>query len=85
MVKRGEVTDREWERITPLLPEHGRPGGRWLDHRTVVNGILWKLRTGSPWRDLPKRYGPWQTCYDRFARWRGDGTATARGARSRSW
>ena len=40
----------------------------------MVNGILWKLRTGAPWRDLPERYGPWQTCYDRFARWRRDGT-----------
>jgi len=39
----------------------------------VVNGILWKLRTGSPWRDLPERYGPWQTCFDRFNRWRRDG------------
>jgi transposase len=44
-------------------------------HRQVVNGILWKLRTGAPWRDLPEqRYGPWQTCYDRFVRWRRDGT-----------
>ena len=74
MVKRGEITDRAWERIAPLLPEYGRPGGRWHDHRTVVDGILWKLRTGSPWRDLPERYGPWQTCYDRFSRWRIDGT-----------
>jgi transposase len=40
----------------------------------VINGILWKLRTGTPWRDLPERYGPWQTVYDRFARWRRDGT-----------
>ncbi len=45
------------------------------DHREVINGILWKLRTGSPWGDLPEEsYGPWQTCYDRFARWRQDGT-----------
>ena len=74
MVKRGEITDRAWASIAPLLPEHGWPGGRWRDHRAVVNGILWKLRTGSPWRDPPERYGLWQTCYDRFARWRGDGT-----------
>ena len=40
----------------------------------MVNGILWKLRTGAPWRDLPEHYGPWQTCYDRFSRWRRDGT-----------
>ena len=74
MVKRGELTDEAWTQIAPLLPENGRPGGRWRDHRTVVNGILWKLRTGAPWRDLPEHYGPWQTCYDRFSRWRRDGT-----------
>lgn len=74
MVRRGEITDRAWQEIEPLLPEYGRSGGQWRDHRTVVNGILWKLRTGSPWRDLPERYGPWQTCFDRFNRWRRDGT-----------
>lgn len=75
LVRRGEITDRAWEQIEPLLPrEGGKRGGRWRDHRTVVNGILWKLRTGSPWRDLPERYGPWQTCFDRFNRWRRDGT-----------
>jgi transposase len=40
----------------------------------VINGILWKLRTGAPWRDLSERYGPWQTCHDRYVRWRRDGT-----------
>ena len=71
MVKRGELTDEAWARIAPLMPENGR----WRGHRQVVNGILWKLRTGAPWRDLPEqRYGPWQTCYDRFVRWRRDGT-----------
>ncbi len=74
MVKKGELTDEAWARIAPLLPENGRRGGRWRDHREVVNGILWKLRTGAPWRDLPDRNGPWQTCYDRFSRWRRDGT-----------
>jgi transposase len=74
MVRRGEITDRAWLEIEPLLPEYGRSGGQWRDHRTVINGILWKLRTGSPWRDLPERYGPWQTCFDRFNRWRRDGT-----------
>ena len=74
MVRRGEITDRAWQEIEPLLPEYGRSGGQWRDHRTVVNGILWKLRTGSPWRDLPERYGPWQTCFDRLGRWRRDGT-----------
>src|SRR5215218_3808629 len=74
MVGRGEVTDKAWEQISPLLPENGGRGGQWQDHRRVVNGILWKLRTGAPWRDLPSCYGPWQTCYDRFVRCRRDGT-----------
>ena len=76
MVKRGELTNEAWAQIAPLLPENGRRGGRWRDHReVVVNGVLWRLRTGAPWRDLPEqRYGPWQTCYDRFSRWRSDGT-----------
>ncbi len=75
LVRREEITDRAWEQIEPFLPqESGKRGGQWREHRTVVNGILWKLRTGSPWRDLPERYGPWQTCYDRFNRWRRDGT-----------
>ena len=74
MVGRGEITDKAWEQIASLLPENGRRGGQWSEHRKVVNGILWRLRTGAPWRDLPSRYGPWQTCYDRFVRWRRDGT-----------
>ena len=74
MVNRGELADEAWSRIEPLLPEYGRRGGRWREHRTVIDGILWKLGTGAPWRDLPDRYGPWQTCYGRFARWRRDGT-----------
>jgi transposase len=74
MVGRGELTDRAWTRIAPFLPQNGERGGQWRDHRTVVNGILWKLRTGAPWRDLPERYGPWQTCADRLYRWRRDGT-----------
>ena len=74
MPGRGELTDGAWKQIEPLLPRGGRRGGRWADHRKVVDGILWKLRTGAPWRDLPERYGPWQTCYDRFVRWRRDGT-----------
>jgi transposase len=74
VVGRGELTDRAWTQLAPLLPRNQRRGGRWCDHRRVINGILWKLRTGAPWRDLPERYGPWQTCYDRFIRWRRDGT-----------
>jgi transposase len=75
MVGRGELTEEAWRAIAPLLPSSGgRRGGRWRDHRTVINGILWKVRTGAPWRDLPERYGPWQTCADRLSRWRRDGT-----------
>jgi transposase len=74
VVRRHELTDQAWAELEPLLPGNGRPGGQWADHRTVVNGILWKLATGVPWRDLPERYGPWQTCYERFRRWQDDGT-----------
>lgn len=67
------MTDVAWARIEPLLPAHGG-GRRWRDHRQVINGILWRLRTGAPWRDLPERYGPWKTCHERLRRWTADGT-----------
>ncbi|MFI5915052.1 transposase, partial [Dactylosporangium sp. NPDC051541] len=54
---RFELTDREWAILEPLLPEQGRRGGRWRDHRQVINGICWVKRTGAPWRDMPERYG----------------------------
>jgi transposase len=73
MVGRGELTEEAWSAIAPLLPESGQRGGQWPDHRTVINGILWKLRTGATCRDLPARYGPRQTCADRLYRWRRDG------------
>jgi transposase len=63
-----------WTVIEALLPGSGGRNGRWRDHRQVINGILWKLRTGAPWRDLPDRYGPWKTCHERPTRWTGDGT-----------
>ncbi len=74
MVRRGELTDKAWARIEPLLPVTDGRGRPWRDHREVINGILWRLRTGAPWRDVPERYGPWQTCYERFKRWEEDGT-----------
>lgn len=74
VVGRGELTDRAWAVIEPLLPISNGRAGRWRDHRQVINGILWKLRTGAPWRDLPERYGPWKTCHERLSRWSADGT-----------
>jgi transposase len=70
-VRRHELTDAEWGRLAPLLPPARPPTGRPNKaHRLVVNAILWKLRTGAPWRDLPERYGPWESVYTRFRRWR---------------
>src|SRR5690554_5622904 len=77
MPRRHELTDRQYRRVEPLLPANGQRGGQWHDHRMMLNGMLWRLRTGCPWRDLPERYGPWQSVYDRFNRWCADGTLRA--------
>ncbi len=70
-MNRGDLTDEQWERLQALLPaQKPRTGRPNLDHRTIVNGILWILRTGAPWRDLPERYGRWQSVATRFYRWR---------------
>ena len=71
------LTDSQWEQIAGLFPDRyhkGKAGRPWKDHRPLVDGILWHLHTGAPWPDTPERYGPWQTVYDRFNRWRKDGT-----------
>lgn len=73
VVGRGELTDKAWAQIEPLLPVSNR-GGQWRDHRQVIDAILWKLRTGAPWRDLPERYGPWKTAHERLRKWTADGT-----------
>ena len=71
---RGDLTDQQWQQLQPLLPPHKPTTGRPAkDHRTIINGILWVLRSGAPWRDLPERYGPWPTVASRFYRWRQDG------------
>ena len=70
---RGDLTSAEWVRLKPHLPKSGKPGGRWVSHRRVINGILHRLRTGVPWRDLPARFGPWKTVYERHRRWSADG------------
>jgi transposase len=71
---RGDLSDQQWQQLQPLLPPQkpttGRPS---KDHRTIINGILWVLRTGAPWRDLPEGYGPWCTVASRFYRWRQNG------------
>jgi len=66
---RYDLTDFEWRVIEPLLTMKPRGVPR-VDDRRVLNGIFWILRSGSPWRDLPERYGPYTTVYNRFNRWR---------------
>ncbi|MFG2836502.1 IS5 family transposase [Streptomyces zaomyceticus] len=72
-MRRHELSDAEWEFVRPLLPESLR-GRKRLDDRRVLNGIVWKFRTGTAWRDVPERYGPWATLHTRFRRWAMDGT-----------
>ena len=70
MSKRHELTDKQWERLQPWLPSQKPKTGRPArDHRKIINGISWVIRTGAPWRDLPERYGPWSTVASRFCRW----------------
>lgn len=70
--RRYEMSDFEWSIIKPLLPNKPRGVPR-ADDRKVINGIFWRLRTGSPWDEIPERYGPYTTCYNRFVRWREKG------------
>jgi transposase len=75
---RGDLTDAQWVRLQPLLPPQrygkGTTGGRpSSDHRRIINGILWILRTGAPWHDLPERYGKRSTVSTRFYRWKQQG------------
>ena len=75
-IRRYELTDEEWEHIRTYIPEEqgnvtrGRPSS---DSRTILKGIYWVLRSGAAWRDLPERYGPWQTVYKRFMKWSKEG------------
>src|SRR5215217_9559766 len=68
-----DLTGEQWEVLEPLILDPARrPDGRgtpWRDSRDVLNGILWVLRTGAPWHDLPERYPPYQTCHRRFQKW----------------
>jgi transposase len=70
MAKRYELTDTQWRRICYLLPgKAGDPGRSGRDNRQFVNGVLWVLRSGAHWHDLPERYGKWKTAHKRFSRW----------------
>ena len=68
-MSRGDLTDSEWRILDPLLPNRGERGPAIADKRRTVNGILWVLRTGAPWRDMPERYGNWNSVFVRFTRW----------------
>ena len=76
-MRRYELDDEQWELMADLFPPEQGNGRPWRNHRSMVNAMLWILNTGSPWRDLPERYGPWQTAYNRFNSWRKDGTFDA--------
>jgi putative transposase len=70
MVKRYELMDAQWRRIEDLVPgKPGDPGRRGRDNRLFVNGVLWVLRSGARWSDLPERYGKWKSVHKRFTRW----------------
>ncbi len=70
MAKRYELSDAQWERIKDLLPgKAGDPGRRGADNRLFVNAVLWVLRSGAHWHDLPERYGKWKSVHTRFSRW----------------
>ena len=73
--RRYELTDDEWERIKGYFPEReaGQKGRPRNEDRPILNGILWIVRSGAAWRDLPERYGAWSTVYSRFVQWQEEG------------
>jgi transposase len=75
VTSRFDLTDARWAILQPLLPIGKKPGRppKWTK-RQLIDGIRWRTRTGSPWRDVPAHYGPWQTVYGLFRRWQRDGT-----------
>ncbi|MGE0039326.1 MAG: transposase [Xanthobacteraceae bacterium] len=74
----GDLSEVKWRILRVLLPVEREPGKRGRgrppeDNRNIINGILWRLRTGAPWRDVPKKYGNWNSIYRRFRRWGASG------------
>lgn len=71
MLRCYELTDQEWEQVASLLPleKTGKPGRPPKNNRTMLNGMVWIARSGAPWHDLPERYGPWNSVYNRFRKW----------------
>lgn len=74
---RHALTDEQWELIADLFPPRKATGRKPRDPREIMDAILWVLRTGAPWRDLPDRLGPWQTAWDLFDKWNRDGLLEA--------
>ncbi|MFC8764742.1 transposase [Streptomyces sp. NPDC057193] len=68
VIRRHELSDAEWELLAPLIPSAGRGRPRAEDRR-IINGMVYKIRTGVSWRDLPERYGSWKSVYTRFRRY----------------
>jgi transposase len=78
MVRGGVISDGLWDVIKPVLPDSsGRRGRPWNDHRRTLEGVVWRYRNGSPWRDLPVQFGAWQSVWERHRRWSEDGTYAA--------
>jgi len=71
---RHRLTDEQWDCIYDIFPPPAKTGRKPRDRRTIVDAILWILRTGAPWRDLPEEFGPWATAWDLFNKWNADGT-----------
>jgi len=75
MVRMGAISDDLWAVLESVVPaDDGRRGRPWNDHRLTLEGICWRFRTGSPWRDLPDAFGAWQSVWERHRRWSADGT-----------
>lgn len=73
-MRRFELTDEQFALLEPLLPPAKKTGRPRANDRRILNALFWKLATGASWRDIPERYGPWQTVYERFTVWSEDGT-----------